>query len=328
MSNDTQEFMEQMRSEVERASTFANGRARRLANEPFNEETEDKTPRGDVVQWADLGDGYMPTSATVKKLPAGYYGVEFANGQPYFKRMTVRTDEIMDMPDSKSKGVIEEIVRFLKRKDKFKSFGLLYKLGILMYGPPGSGKSITVKIIAKEMIAQDGIVVFSDKHPAPVSALLADLRKIEPDRMIIVVLEDVDSLIEKHGETEFLSLLDGENQIDNVIYLANTNYPERIDPRFVNRPSRFDLIVKIPMPNAASREHYLTQVVGMTKVTTKSGEELDLVKESEGLSLAHLREMVRSIFIAEHDPEDTVQRLKSMKVRPKSTGENVIGIGG
>ena len=56
-------------------------------------------------------------------------------------------------------------------------------------------------------------------------------------------------MTEYYAESEYLSLLDGENQIGNVVYVATTNYPEKLDKRFTDRPSRFDVVQKISMPN-------------------------------------------------------------------------------
>jgi hypothetical protein len=79
------------------------------------------------------------------------------------------------------------------------------------------------------------------------------LRAVEPERQVVGILEDVDALIERYGESEYLSLLDGEAQVDNVVYVATTNYPERLDARIVDRPSRFDTIRYIGMPSAGAR---------------------------------------------------------------------------
>ena len=58
-------------------------------------------------------------------------------------------------------------------------------------------------------------------------------REIEPNRSIIYIFEDIDSIIEHHGEDEILSVLDGEMQVNKVLNIATTNYPERLDRRIV-----------------------------------------------------------------------------------------------
>jgi ATP-dependent 26S proteasome regulatory subunit len=53
-----------------------------------------------------------------------------------------------------------------------------------------------------------------------------------------------------------LSVLDGENQVDKVLNIATTNYPEKLDRRLVGRPRRFDRLIYIDMPNHVVRREY------------------------------------------------------------------------
>jgi SpoVK/Ycf46/Vps4 family AAA+-type ATPase len=100
-----------------------------------------------------------------------------------------------------------------------------------------------------------------------------------------------DALIERHGENEFLALLDGEAQVDNIVFLSSTNYPERLDRRFVDRPSRFDTIKYIGMPSAGARHLFLN-----AKEPSLTPEELDLwVERTEGFSIAHLKELIIAV---------------------------------
>ena len=62
-----------------------------------------------------------------------------------------------------------------------------------------------------------------------------------------------------HGDSELLQWLDGSHQINKVINIATTNYPERLDRRIVSRPRRFDRIIKIEAPAARIRETYLAK---------------------------------------------------------------------
>ena len=70
-------------------------------------------------------------------------------------------------------------------------------------------------------------------------AFLGDFAKIENNRKCIVILEDLDSLISNFGESHYLEMLDSAKTIDNILFIATTNYPEKLDPRIYNRPGRF-----------------------------------------------------------------------------------------
>jgi hypothetical protein len=104
----------------------------------------------------------------------------------------------------------------------------------------------------------------------------------------------LDELIKRHGEHEILSLLDGEFQIDNVVNLATTNFPEVLGARIVNRPSRFDERILVDMPSAAARMKYLQHATSEDDVDEATLRRW--VKETEGMSVAHLRELVVAVY--------------------------------
>lgn len=275
-----------------------------------------------LTQYVDMGSGYVPTTKTAPSiLPGVYKAGQLQNGSPFFHRMTLCTDDILDLPDSKSQEVVTEIKKFWTLKDLYTKFKLSYKRGFLLYGPPGSGKTCTISLIVKHMIeSEEGVVLFADNMTSA-SMCLASFREIEPDRRLTVIIEDVDT-IATYQEKELLALLDGEDQVENVVFIATTNYPEKLDARIINRPSRFDKIVKIDLPNAASRKLYLSKKID--GFTAPDG--TDLVTASKGLSLAHLRELVVSIYVFGMNVGEVIERLQKMKIAPKSTTNGVLGI--
>ena len=287
-----------------------------------------ESPRGGSVltQYAKMGKIFIPTTDTQKTLPTGCYKiVPLQNGALGFESQKLYTDAILRLPDSKSEEVINEIEKFWTLKDKYKKYGLSFKRGFMLHGPPGSGKTCTVTMIVDQMVKLGGVVIFGD-NPGWVGNLLAGMREVEPKRPLVVVLEDIDSIIARFGEAQLLSLLDGEMQVDNVVFIATTNYPETLDQRIINRPSRFDMVVRIDVPNPAARKMYLeSRLEGKHTVTDTDGEH-DLVALSEGFSIAHLRELIVASQVFGHKVADTVERLKKMKFVPKSGSQRRIGI--
>jgi len=284
----------------------------------------DKKPNK-CVQYFINGGGYTPTTRTIQKLPAGMYTISRVERQIVFTQMPSKTDNLLRLPDSKSDLVINQIEKFWTLKDKFKEHGLVYKRGFLLWGPPGSGKSCTISIAIASMIKNGGLVVLIDNPAHFIADALKSFREVEPSRPLILIMEDIDELVKKFDEAGFLSLLDGELQIDNVVFIATTNYPERLDRRITNRPSRFDLIVKIDVPNDESRRLYLD-----TKLTDKS-QVSEWVKLTKGMSFAHLRELIVSVLCLQNPLDKEVARLRAMiKSRLDSdeyTRENFIGLG-
>jgi SpoVK/Ycf46/Vps4 family AAA+-type ATPase len=151
---------------------------------------------------------------------------------------------------------------------------------------------------------------------------LREFRKIEPDRQVLVIIEDIDALIEMYRESDFLNMLDGEAQLQNVVYVATTNYPEKLDKRFKDRPSRFDTIRKIDMPSEAARGTYLK--VKLPNVTEEVLE--DFVLNSKGYSIAYLRELIVLTQCFKMSSKLAFERLDNMKTNmPDSSDSGLKG---
>jgi len=280
------------------------------------EEKKQEQKLGALTQYASYGGAYMPTANTIKSLPPDCYTIQMTmEGSIVFKPQKLVTDNLMRLPDSKSDEVINEIEKFWKLKDKFKKFGFAHKRGFLLWGPPGSGKTSTVAITINDMVKAGGIVVLGD-NPMILSKALAEFRAIESERPLAVILEDIDTIIQNYGEAGVLSVLDGEAQVENVVFIATTNYPERLDGRVINRPSRFDKVVKIQTPNAQAREMFLK-----AKIETTYLEGIDLVAATDGFSIAHIKELIISTLCQGNPAKESLDRLKKMKNKPSSDSD-------
>jgi hypothetical protein len=285
--------------------------------------TKKQTDPREAYQWIVSGNTFSPTGETTSSLPVGAYKANIDGyGICHLQKMNIITDELLKLPDTSSTRVLNAIDVFWNAKQKFIEKGQLFKRGIMLWGPPGSGKTVTVMLLIDDLIKRGGIVLVS-QNPQIASRALETIREIEPDRPLICVLEDIDELIDNFGESAILSLLDGENQINNVVHLATTNYPERLDARIANRPSRFDEIIKIGMPSIEARRFYLRSRITNDELNDESLEKW--VIESSDLSIAHLKELVIAVFCLGRNYEETIIRLKKMKITPKSNDAATLG---
>ena len=288
---------------------------------------ESPTP-DDIAQnakmWSVTGQAYFPSDYTVKGLPPGYYVVENCNRGLYFQKTPMNLDDLLVLPDTASGEILKQIEFFWTREQQFRKLGFLWKRGILLHGPAGGGKTSTLQLLSKRIIEKGGISVYL-KNPYNTAKGLVILRRIEPTRPIIVLLEDIDALVKDHGESEILAILDGELQIDNVVFIATTNYPEDLDKRLINRPSRFDIVMEIGMPTTEARRVYLETKNPRLKENQK---ELDVwVKESRGFSVAHLKEMILAVEALDESFESVVKRLKTMMTQKPHSRDETESIG-
>lgn len=153
-----------------------------------------------------------------------------------------------------------------------------------------------------------GVLTLLCGHPELMESMLPRIRQMEPNTPLTVILEDIDEIIDKHGERSILSMLDGENQIANVVYVATTNYPERLGARIVNRPSRFDERIFVGMPSALNRKLYLQTVVPEMSESMMEA----WVRDTTGFSIGLLRELVAAAFCLDQPYEEVLARLRSM----------------
>lgn len=298
-------------------------RKKRIGNlvQPDFDDEDDCANPGALVQYALHGQGYLPTTATKQRLDAGVYDIITTNSGNTLVKHEIVTDKLLRLPDSRSDEVIAEIEKFWTLKPKFQAYGFTHKRGILLWGPPGSGKTATISVIISQTIKNDGIVFIGNSvHPVNLSDILSKFREIEPERQLIVVLEDIDTIIENYGESEVLSIMDGEKSIDNVVFLATTNYPENLDGRIINRPSRFDRIVKIGMPSAAAREFYLRNRAIENDIDVPAW-----VAATEGFSIAHIKELIVGVCCYGNSFKSEVDRLRKMFNRTSSASDKSIG---
>lgn len=268
--------------------------------------------------WAQAGDGFFPVTEVVEKLPAGAYRCRASNRGPYLEKMPIEIDSLLHLPDSASEALLAEFKKFWTLRENFARHGFTFKRGMLLWGPPGSGKTSAIWQMTQELVKnQNGIVLFMEE-PELSAICLSLTRRIEPTRPLICVYEDIDALIERHGEHGFLAMLDGETQTNEVVHVATTNYPEKLDKRFVDRPSRFDTIMLIDMPGEDARQAYL-------KAKDPSIDEVTLrrwVDKTDGYSVAHLREVIVAIRCFEQPEQEVFTRLDAMRTeRLSSDGE-------
>lgn len=271
------------------------------------EDLEDKVTRPN--QWGAVGSKTFKALTTTRRhLPAGAYAITIDqnDNQPIYVNKDIKSDDLIRFSGSLADQILLEINEFWGRSAFFKKMGFLHRRGYLLYGPQGTGKSSIVQRIVNDVIGRGGIV-FSCDNPKFFTKGLAIFRQVEPERPLVCVFEDIDAIIKRWGEDELLAILDGNNQVDKVLNLATTNYPELLDKRIISRPRRFDRVYRIDVPDDAIRKEYL-------KLKLPKSEKLnDWVKATAGLSFAGMTEAIISVTCLGNKLRPTIKILRDIE---------------
>lgn len=248
----------------------------------------------------DSGNSFFITdSEKVDRLPAGCYSVEQdAAGTVFIKTLNPDFNSIITLPNSPLPKLSEEVNKFWTEADKYSKFSLQHKRGILLHGMPGSGKTSVVLKLCEDSIKHDSLIFFCNFFDDIVKGQLQRVRQIEPDRPLVIVLEELEvSIIDESNliNVDLLNFIDGTVDINHVLFIASTTSLDFIPDTIKKRPSRFDLKVQINLPDATDREYYLKTLIpdsDLKKINLDTW-----IKNTEGYTISHLKELITSYFI-------------------------------
>ena len=163
--------------------------------------------------------------------------------------------------------VMREIVELpLRHPELFSRLGVEPHSGILLYGPPGCGKTLLAKVLASEseanMFSINGPEIMN-KYYGETEARLRDIfKEAKENSPSIIFIDEIDAIapkreeaygdVEKRVVAQLLALMDGLTDRGNVVVLGATNRPDSVDPA-LRRPGRFDREMEISVPNADGR---------------------------------------------------------------------------
>lgn len=255
------------------------------------------------------GRSFTPVTGFSDLLEAGSYDVSTdIAGNLHFVAKKQESDELIFSDNSLAEKIMGEFEQFLSLREKYKKYNFVHKRAFLLYGPPGNGKTSVLIQLSRIMAEKyDGITLFlsAQDDPSDIALAIRNVHVAQPDRPVLVMMEEIDSLYRRWGSS-VLTLLDGGEDVDNVFFVATTNFIERLDARMRNRPSRIDTLIEVPPPPAEVRAEFLRRK-GVDARTTEA-----IVKNSDGLSFAHLKEFIIAHVILGQPLKDVSKRLKEM----------------
>ena len=220
--------------------------------------------------------GQFLTKKMMDKMGGGSGAMSFSMGKSNAKVYVKSSDGIKfaDVAgEDEAKENLTEIVDYLHNPDKYKEIGASMPKGILLVGPPGTGKTMLAKAVAGEanvpffsMSGSDFVEMFVGMGASKVRDLFKQAKEKAP---CIVFIDEIDAIGQKRNTggmggndereqtlNQLLTEMDGFEGNGGVIILAATNRPESLDPA-LTRPGRFDRRVPVELPDLKGREEIL-----------------------------------------------------------------------
>ncbi len=211
-----------------------------------------------------------------------------------FRAVKSATFDNLVLRGSLKQDIRDDVLRFFDARATYEEHGIPWKRGILFVGPPGNGKTHTVKALVNSL-AQPCLYVkhLRAQHGIDEICIRAVFDRARRTAPCVVVFEDLDAQLTPQNRSFFLNELDGFANNGGILTLATTNHPERLDPAVLDRPSRFDRKYPFALPELAERQAYLALWSESVKPALKlSGDGLARIAElAEGFSFAYLKEL-------------------------------------
>lgn len=269
------------------------------------------------------GDGYLVRlyNRSIRPAPCSIAGkcLELNDehlGQ-YFKEVELRQDDTLAL--GSQYGEVQKYIKtFLNRRDFYQKNNLIHKLGVLLYGTPGEGKTAFVRWIIDEL-PKDSIKIWCNGN-IPDSTIAKRLKAL-PQLKVLIFEELATNINNSSYLRKFLEFMDGENSMDHSLIIATTNYPHNLPLNVVERPSRFDKIVKVGDHNKEVRISLLKKFLDQSEVPD------EFVNATKGKTVAQIKELCLlsrihglEFFEAVRKSDEHKELIKTAFVKPKSMG--------
>lgn len=193
--------------------------------------------------------------------------------------------------------IVNDFSQFFSSREFYESHGIPWKRGVLFIGPPGNGKTHTLKALVNELKRPCLYVKgFESEYETDQQNIALVFKRARMAAPCFLVFEDLDAMIDDENRSFFLNELDGFETNSGIAVLATTNYPDKLDPAIVDRPSRFDRKYFFNSPGTAEREEYVSFWNRRLQAELRLSEDVSvkLVRDTEGFSFAYMKELFLS----------------------------------
>ena len=268
-------------------------------------------------QWSSVNDCIISVNDTFNTLESGYYSINQSSTLGmYFKKEKIELNKLYRLPNEATNIILNDIDKFWTLEETYKKYERVFKRNYLIYSEPGTGKTSLINIMCQDLIEKYNGIIFSLNNMADLELFtdaMKRLRSIEPERKVIAIIEDIDNFCDyRNGtlNTHLLNILDGNLKTSNLVIIATTNYINKLEARYTNRPSRFDRVIEFPLPNSESRKIFIEKTV-----KSEDLEKIDVdkwVDRTKGFTIDHINELILLYFVFGYDEEEAFSSISKM----------------
>jgi cell division protease FtsH len=243
--------------------------------------------------------------------------LEFA-GRIRFLELPARNWEDVVLDAGIKREIRANTIGFLANRERLAGYGIPSKRGVLLVGDPGTGKTLVCKALMAE--AKGITFILAHAYALDADEYLTELYELAQDLSpTIVLIEDIDFITQNRVELGYsrgpallslLSALDGVEEHHEIVTVATTNHLATIDRAIGQRPSRFDRVIKLPLPSFEERKQLIEML--SQKIPLEESSKQYIARKAENCPPAQLQEILYTLAI-QHCAETPAEDKQSLR---------------
>jgi hypothetical protein len=269
----------------------------------------------------------------VESLPAGIFKPKrLERGWVLESHATSQTgmgDQYINTGSDITKEILDDVEKFWSLEETYKNAGIVHKRGLLLHGEAGTGKTCIINMLAQDVLKRGGcIVTFEDDDSLwGFLKIVSNFREAKNNQPVMLMFEEIDALESNFGARKaILTILDGLDQLNNVLVVGTTNNINSLSDAIKSRPGRFDRVYRIGFSTREERSIFVNSIAGRIGC---ANEELinRIIDATDNMSLAMVKEVLLAVHLYGYEVDEIMKHMTYMTSKKDASGNVVKKIG-